>query len=807
MSESREPCIQIEDLPTMETLNDQEAEQIVGAGRPCVRLEFEPLEDRQLLSASALSTLPIPGTHTAPTVQFTLTTNMHMTETVGNAFRDLGSAAGGQLFQSHDAAGHRVVYVASNGHLYEFKPDTGFGSFTQVGSTNNNEIVQDKSLDLFFEQAGALYEATGVPAAVPTGGHLLARKVDAVYQARDSAGRPAAYALAGGELFQVTGGGLQQVTGLAILTQVKVNAQGQLFALKGTGGLFTVSGTTATQIDKNVTFLVLDFAGNLIHLHGDIGSEYGWAADMTDASGSPVERLLGYATSGEQHVPGVPGAWVVHFQGGDIYWSADTGACTVYGAIRSDYAASAHMTDAYGAPVQKVLGLPTDDEQSLPGVPGARVVYFEGGAIYWSPTTGAHAVYGAIGDDYAATANMTDAYGHSVLSILGAPTSDEQVVPAIPWARVMHFQGGAIYWSEKTGAHVLYGAIGARYAAAANMTAADGTPMQIVLGLPTSDEQTDPTVAGGRLVHFQGGTISWSAATGARILTDSAISQQWTNALQQGARSLPSIPTDGNIDLSQTSIAQKVVSKLYNLAQGNERSAGVDSLSVDLGSGDVSGTFWVRHRQVAQNPISSVIDGVTGWQTDVVYDDTMHGSFDYNVYSQQLTGTLDLGHGVTLDLTDVEEALQGDVTNLLEDVAGIQRTSGYNDWIHSQPGQNIYYASQNFVDWAGPETVASWTAEAIATGGTSLASIPADVAAHLSAEASGIANWLSAKLGSAAADFANQVVNALASQQNISTPYFDIRWQKIDYTYASVLFPGLQTPPVSHLGFEIVLHV
>ena len=34
---------------------------------------------------------------------------------------------------------------------------------------------------------------------------------------------------------------------------------------------------------------------------------------------------------------------------------------------------------------------------------------FQGGAIYWSPTTGAHVVYGAIGAEYAAP--PTRSYG------------------------------------------------------------------------------------------------------------------------------------------------------------------------------------------------------------------------------------------------------------------------------------------------------------------------------------------------------------------------------------------------------------
>ena len=71
----------------------------------------------------------------------------------------------------------------------------------------------------------------------------------------------------------------------------------------------------------------------------------------------------------------------------------------------------------------------------MPGVPGARMTTFQGGTIYWSPATGGHVVYGGIGAEYAATANERDAYGTVVQRILGIPTSDEAGVPGVPGAR------------------------------------------------------------------------------------------------------------------------------------------------------------------------------------------------------------------------------------------------------------------------------------------------------------------------------------------------------------------------------------
>ena len=241
-----------------------------------------------------------------------------------------------------------------------------------------------------------------------------------------------------------------------------------------------------------------------------IRAEYAATANETDAYGTVVQRLLGLPTSGEMNVPGVPGARMETFQGGAIYWSPSTGAHVVYGGIGAKY-------NSLGGPVG--YGLPVSDEANVPGVPGVRVTDFQnGGALYWSAATGAHAVYGAIGAEYAATANETDAYGTVVQQILGAPTSDEMDVPGVPGARMNTFQGGVIYWSPATGAHVVYGAIGAEYAATANETDAIGRNVQLLLGLPTSDEVNVPGVPGARMNTFQGGVIYWSPATGAHVV-------------------------------------------------------------------------------------------------------------------------------------------------------------------------------------------------------------------------------------------------------------------------------------------------
>jgi hypothetical protein len=67
------------------------------------------------------------------------------------------------------------------------------------------------------------------------------------------------------------------------------------------------------------------------------------------------------------------------FQGGMIYWTPETGAHEIHGAILAKW-------EALGFE-QSFLGYPISDESNFPE--GGRVSVFQRGAIYWWPDTGA----------------------------------------------------------------------------------------------------------------------------------------------------------------------------------------------------------------------------------------------------------------------------------------------------------------------------------------------------------------------------------------------------------------------------------
>ena len=80
------------------------------------------------------------------------------------------------------------------------------------------------------------------------------------------------------------------------------------------------------------------------------------------------------------------------FQGGTIYWTPATGAHEIHGRIRDKWA-------RLGG-VRSFLRYPVTDELGTPDGRG-RFNHFQGGSIYWTPETDAHEVHGAIRDKWA----------------------------------------------------------------------------------------------------------------------------------------------------------------------------------------------------------------------------------------------------------------------------------------------------------------------------------------------------------------------------------------------------------------------
>jgi uncharacterized protein with LGFP repeats len=83
------------------------------------------------------------------------------------------------------------------------------------------------------------------------------------------------------------------------------------------------------------------------------------------------------------------------------------------------------------------LGYPTSDERYGNGGAWSE---FERGHVYWSPSTGAHDIYGAILAEYLRRGGPG--------SCLGFPTVGERDAPG---GRESLFQGGRLFWDAATG--------------------------------------------------------------------------------------------------------------------------------------------------------------------------------------------------------------------------------------------------------------------------------------------------------------------------------------------------------------------
>lgn len=167
------------------------------------------------------------------------------------------------------------------------------------------------------------------------------------------------------------------------------------------------------------------------------------------------------------------------FQNGALYWTPQTGAQMVRGAIFDEWGKQGFERGP--------AGYPTAPEAKTPSRDGA-VQGFENGPFYYSQATGAHRVQGLILGKYAQLGFEN--------SPLGFPVAEEQTVKDA--GRFSRFEGGAIYWSPLSGAWAVRN--GPILDAWRDAGYENGK-----LGFPTGDEFP---ISDGVQQNFQGGFIT-----------------------------------------------------------------------------------------------------------------------------------------------------------------------------------------------------------------------------------------------------------------------------------------------------------
>lgn len=155
-----------------------------------------------------------------------------------------------------------------------------------------------------------------------------------------------------------------------------------------------------------------------------------------------LEAEAGFLGLPVENEKAVARGMMARFQNGEIYYSNGTGAFEIHGAILASY-------KRLGGPAG-FLGFPLTNESDVlksDGRPsGGKFSCFTGGTMYWSRTSGAFEVHGAIRTLYESLGGP--------LGKLGYPITNETNYPGST-VRYNNFQKGIIVWKPGIGARAI----------------------------------------------------------------------------------------------------------------------------------------------------------------------------------------------------------------------------------------------------------------------------------------------------------------------------------------------------------------
>lgn len=225
------------------------------------------------------------------------------------------------------------------------------------------------------------------------------------------------------------------------------------------------------------------------------------------------------------------------FTGGKMFFTPDTGAHYVQGAILEKY-------EALGGPADSDLGFPTIDE-GAGRAPDSRNSTFsapDNPVIFWTPDTGARVVRGAINAAW-------DKLGGSA-GVLGVPADDETYDGDVVRQK---FTGGELSWNRKTKAFTTVPPELADQlkdlqipddpaSAIAAARRAAGGPMG-PLGAKDGDVYKIGD-AGGLGQNFAGGKIFYSPETGANVISGQVLEKYESVGGPQGDLGFPTSSED-----------------------------------------------------------------------------------------------------------------------------------------------------------------------------------------------------------------------------------------------------------------------
>jgi len=174
------------------------------------------------------------------------------------------------------------------------------------------------------------------------------------------------------------------------------------------------------------------------------GAPIGWAEPDADAVNAINDRYAVFGGEGSLlgaplgKAVDVPGGAAREFAGGAIYYSPDTGAHVMYGAILDRYT-------ALGGPAASGLGFPRNDESDT-GDGTGRFNDFsatEGASIYWTPQWGASVIKSRVLEAWRQSGGVTGPFGY--------PSADTSIVDGVQTGKFTGPEGTEIQWSQAAG--------------------------------------------------------------------------------------------------------------------------------------------------------------------------------------------------------------------------------------------------------------------------------------------------------------------------------------------------------------------
>ena len=235
------------------------------------------------------------------------------------------------------------------------------------------------------------------------------------------------------------------------------------------------------------------------------------------------------------------------FTGGKIFFTSETGAHLIYGAILDRY-------ESLGGAADSDLGFPNISEVAGLVGPDSRVSTFSASdkpAIFWTPDTGAWSVRGAINAAW-------DKLGGSA-GRLGVPVADERYDGDVVSQK---FTGGEISWNRATNSFTSDPAELAESLTGLQVPLDPTTLINLTwrasggLGGPLGARQGDQTAIGdgGAAQGYSGGKIFYSPQTGAQAVTGAILSKYESAGGATGDLGFPvGTETEGGVPNSRVS--------------------------------------------------------------------------------------------------------------------------------------------------------------------------------------------------------------------------------------------------------------